>query len=33
MSANDWNTQARVLAEVRRGAEEDIPAGVLVIEA
>jgi alpha-glucosidase (family GH31 glycosyl hydrolase) len=33
MSANDWNTQERVLAEVRRGAAEDIPAGVLVIEA
>ena len=33
MSANDWNTQERVLAEVRRGADEDIPVGVLVIEA
>jgi alpha-glucosidase (family GH31 glycosyl hydrolase) len=33
MSANDWNTQQRVLGEVRRGAAEDIPAGVLVIEA
>jgi 1,3-alpha-isomaltosidase len=33
MSANDWNTQQRVLDEVRRGAAEDIPAGVLVIEA
>jgi alpha-glucosidase (family GH31 glycosyl hydrolase) len=33
MSANDWNTQERVLDEVRRGAAEDIPVGVLVIEA
>jgi alpha-glucosidase (family GH31 glycosyl hydrolase) len=33
MSANDWNTQERVLAEVRRGAEDDIPVGVVVIEA
>jgi len=33
MSANDWNTQERVLAEVRRSADEDIPVGVLVIEA
>ena len=33
MSSNDWNTQERVLAEVRRGDEEDIPAGVVVIEA
>ncbi|HEY8724001.1 MAG TPA: TIM-barrel domain-containing protein [Gaiellaceae bacterium] len=33
MSANDWNTQQRVLDEVRRGAAEDIPVGVLVIEA
>jgi alpha-glucosidase (family GH31 glycosyl hydrolase) len=33
MSANDWNTQERVLAEVRRGADEDIPVGVMVIEA
>jgi alpha-glucosidase (family GH31 glycosyl hydrolase) len=33
MSANDWNTQRRVLAEVRRGDTEGIPVGVLVIEA
>jgi alpha-glucosidase (family GH31 glycosyl hydrolase) len=33
MSANDWNTQQRVLDEVRRGAAEDVPVGVLVIEA
>jgi alpha-glucosidase (family GH31 glycosyl hydrolase) len=33
MSANDWNTQRRVLDEVRRGAAEDIPVGVVVIEA
>jgi alpha-glucosidase (family GH31 glycosyl hydrolase) len=33
MSANDWNTQQRVLDEVRRGEAEDIPVGVLVIEA
>jgi alpha-glucosidase (family GH31 glycosyl hydrolase) len=33
MSANDWNTQQRVLAEVRRGAEADVPVGVVVIEA
>jgi alpha-glucosidase (family GH31 glycosyl hydrolase) len=33
MSANDWNTQQRVLEEVRRGEAEGIPVGVLVIEA
>jgi 1,3-alpha-isomaltosidase len=33
MSANDWNTQQRVLDEVRRGAAAEIPVGVLVIEA
>src|SRR5258706_14432640 len=33
MSANDWNTQRRVLDEVRRGTAEDVPVGVLVIEA
>jgi alpha-glucosidase (family GH31 glycosyl hydrolase) len=33
MSANDWNTQQRVLEEVRRGDAEGIPVGVLVIEA
>ena len=33
MSANEWNAQARVLAEVERGEQEGIPVGVLVIEA
>ena len=33
MSANEWNTQERVMAEVSRGEELGIPAGVLVIEA
>jgi alpha-glucosidase (family GH31 glycosyl hydrolase) len=33
MSGNEWNTQARVLAEVERSVELDIPAGVVVIEA
>lgn len=33
MSANEWNTQERVMAEVRRGEELGIPAGVVVIEA
>jgi alpha-glucosidase (family GH31 glycosyl hydrolase) len=33
MSANNWNTQARVLAEVDRGIDLDVPAGVVVIEA
>lgn len=33
MSANEWNTQERVMAEVSHGAELDIPVGVLVIEA
>lgn len=33
MSANEWNTQARVLAEVERSEQEGIPVGVLVIEA
>ena len=33
MSGNEWNTQARVLAEVSRSVELDIPVGVLVIEA
>jgi alpha-glucosidase (family GH31 glycosyl hydrolase) len=33
MSANDWNTQQRVLDEVGRGAAADIPVGVVVIEA
>lgn len=33
MSGNEWNTQERVLEEVRRHAREDIPVGALVIEA
>jgi alpha-glucosidase (family GH31 glycosyl hydrolase) len=33
MSANEWNTQERVLAEVVRSADERIPVGVVVIEA
>jgi alpha-glucosidase (family GH31 glycosyl hydrolase) len=33
MSANEWNTQARVLSEVERSIELDIPVGVVVIEA
>jgi alpha-glucosidase (family GH31 glycosyl hydrolase) len=33
MSGNEWNTQARVEAEVERTIVEDIPAGVVVIEA
>jgi len=33
MSGNEWNTQARVLAEVRRSLAEQIPVGVIVIEA
>ncbi len=33
MSGNEWNSQERVLAEVRRSLELDIPAGVVVIEA
>ena len=33
MSGNEWNTQARVLAEVRRSLDEDIPVGAIVIEA
>jgi alpha-glucosidase (family GH31 glycosyl hydrolase) len=32
-SANEWNTQARVEAEVQRSLDEDIPLGVVVIEA
>ncbi|GAA0441527.1 hypothetical protein Acor_72570 [Acrocarpospora corrugata] len=32
-SANEWNTQARVLTEMNRHRDLDIPAGVLVIEA
>lgn len=33
MSGNEWNTQARVLAEVERSIELDIPVGAVVIEA
>ncbi len=33
MSANDWNSQSRVLAEVARGKTADIPGDVVVIEA
>jgi alpha-glucosidase (family GH31 glycosyl hydrolase) len=33
MSGNEWNTQERVLAEVRRSLSEDIPVGAVVIEA
>lgn len=33
MSGNEWNTQARVKAEVERSLAEKIPIGVIVIEA
>jgi alpha-glucosidase (family GH31 glycosyl hydrolase) len=33
MSGNEWNTQARVLAEVERSEREGISTGVVVIEA
>ena len=33
MSANEWNTQERVIAEVERSIELDIPVGAIVIEA
>ncbi len=33
MSSNDWNSQARVLAEVERGEQEGIAGDVVVIEA
>ncbi len=33
MSGNEWNTQARVQAEVARSLAEGIPAGVVVVEA
>jgi 1,3-alpha-isomaltosidase len=33
MSGNEWNTQARVIAEVDRSRREGIPVGVVVIEA
>ncbi len=32
-SSNEWNTQARVLEEVARHRAEDVPVGVVVIEA
>jgi alpha-glucosidase (family GH31 glycosyl hydrolase) len=32
-SSNEWNTQQRVLTEVERHRAEDIPVGVVVIEA
>ncbi|RJL32599.1 TIM-barrel domain-containing protein [Bailinhaonella thermotolerans] len=32
-SGNEWNTQARVMAEMDRHRAEDVPAGVVVIEA
>jgi alpha-glucosidase (family GH31 glycosyl hydrolase) len=33
MSGNEWNSQARVLAEVERSLAEGIPVGAVVIEA
>ena len=33
MSSNEWNTQARVMAEVENTLKHDIPATVIVIEA
>ena len=33
ISSNEWNTQERVLSEVRRSLAEGIPVGVVVIEA
>lgn len=33
MSGNEWNTQARAVAEVQRSLDEAIPVGVLVLEA
>jgi alpha-glucosidase (family GH31 glycosyl hydrolase) len=32
-SGNEWNTQARVMAELDRHQSEDVPVGVVVIEA
>ena len=32
-SANEWNTQRRVVAEIDRHCAEDIPVGVVVVEA
>lgn len=33
MSSNSWNSQSRVASEVERTVDEDVPAGVVVIEA
>ncbi|MBI2776242.1 MAG: glycoside hydrolase family 31 [Chloroflexi bacterium] len=33
MSGNEWNTEARIRAEVQRSLSEGIPVGVVVIEA
>jgi alpha-glucosidase (family GH31 glycosyl hydrolase) len=33
MSGNEWNTQARIMAEVERSEQEGIPVGAVVIEA
>ena len=33
MSSNEWNSQSRVLSEVKTGNDLDIPASVVVIEA
>ncbi len=33
MSGNEWNTQAKLLEEVRRSEQEGIPVGAVVIEA
>lgn len=33
MSGNEWNTQARVEAEVSQSLENDVPVGAIVIEA
>jgi alpha-glucosidase (family GH31 glycosyl hydrolase) len=33
MSGNEWDTQERVLAEVQRSREHEIPVGVVVVEA
>jgi 1,3-alpha-isomaltosidase len=33
MSGNEWNTRARVMAEVERSREEGIPVGAVVLEA
>jgi alpha-glucosidase (family GH31 glycosyl hydrolase) len=33
LSGNEWNSQARVLAEVARSQQERIPVGVIVVEA